>query len=82
MWREARVGDLVCVTPEARTRTAEENKRAASRRDPNGAYGPQSCVIGYVWRESFEGDTVCVTPETRTLVRTENQLAPSRRVGG
>ena len=82
VWRVARPADLVCVTPEARSRTAEENRRAASRRDPGGAYGPESCVVGYVWREAFEGDTVCVTPETRTLVREENRLAASRRTGG
>ncbi len=82
VWRVARPDDLVCVTPEARSRTAEENRRAGSRRDPNGAYGPRSCISGYVWREAFDGDTVCVTPETRTLVREENRQAASRRAGG
>lgn len=82
VWRVAKPDDLVCVTPEARACTAEENQRAAARRDPNGAYGPHSYVGGYVWREAFERDTVCVTPETRTLVREENRLAASRRVGG
>lgn len=65
VWREARVGDAVCVRPEDRTRTAQENATAADRRDPNGAYGPQSCKQGSVWRQAFDGDTVCVTPDTR-----------------
>jgi hypothetical protein len=82
VWRTASPNDLVCVTPEARARTTQENARAATRRDPNGAYGPESCISGFVWREAFAGDTVCVTPETRTLVREENRLAASRRAGG
>jgi hypothetical protein len=81
VWREARPADLVCVTPDARQRTAGENAAAGSRVDPNGAYGPATCISGYVWREAFEGDTVCVTPETRDLVRSENQAASTRRVG-
>ena len=65
VWREARPGDTVCVRPEDRARTAQENATAADRVDPNGAYGPQSCKQGFVWREAFDGDTVCVTPDTR-----------------
>jgi len=82
VWREARQGDVVCVTPEARTQAASENRRLAERRDPGGAYGPNSCVQGYVWREAFDGDIVCVTPERRQMVRQENSVAASRRVGG
>lgn len=78
VWREARPGDQVCVTPESRARTAGENAQAANRRNPNGAYGPNTCVSGYVWREAYEGDVVCVTPDVRTLVREENRLGPSR----
>ncbi len=81
VWRGARPADLVCVTPEARQRTASENAAAGSRVDPNGAYGPATCISGYVWREAFEGDTVCVPPETRDLVRSENQAASTHRVG-
>ncbi|MEE2690677.1 MAG: trypsin-like serine protease [Pseudomonadota bacterium] len=78
VWREARPGDYVCVTPESRARTANENAQAASRRNPNGAYGPNTCVSGYVWREAYDGDVVCVTPEVRALVKEENRLGPSR----
>lgn len=65
VWREARAGDAVCVRPDDRTRTGQENATAADRRDPNGPYGPQSCKQGSVWRQAFDGDTVCVTPDTR-----------------
>ena len=83
VWREARPNDLVCVTPESRTRVREENRTASSRIQPGGgASGPFTCLSGFVWREAFEGDLVCVTPEGRTLVREENRQAASRRVGG
>lgn len=65
VWREARVGDAVCVFPVDRTRTAQENADAADKVDPNGAYGPQSCQQGLVWRQAFDGDAVCVSPDTR-----------------
>lgn len=79
VWREASAGDRVCVPPEARSRTAEENRVAGQRRDPSGAYGPNTCKQGFVWREAFAGDVVCVTPEVRSLVREENRLDSGRR---
>jgi hypothetical protein len=78
VWREARPSDHVCVTPDSRRRVAQENRTAASRRDPNGAYGPASCKQGFVWREAFESDTVCVTPEVRAEVSEENRVAATR----
>lgn len=78
VWREARATDFVCVTPESRSLATRENATASSRIDPNGQWGPFSCVSGFVWREAFDGDTVCVTPERRAAVREENQLGPSR----
>jgi len=76
--RLATSDDRVCVPPQARERTVQENKHAPSLVDPNGAYGPASCVGGYVWREAFPGDTVCVTPAVRSIVREENLLAHPR----
>ncbi|MEU7728592.1 hypothetical protein AB0B78_25660 [Streptomyces sp. NPDC040724] len=39
-------------------------------RDPaGGAYGPDTCLQGYVWRESFDGDTQCVTPAERDVAK-------------
>jgi len=78
VWREAKPDDYVCVPPASRSRVSKENAEAASRRDPDGAYGPNTCINGYVWREAFDGDVVCVTPEVRALVKEENRLGPSR----
>jgi hypothetical protein len=80
VWREARVGDTVCVTPAVRERTAQENANPAQYRDPNGgAYGPNTCLQGYVWREAFDGDTVCVTPDIRAQTLADNAAAASRK---
>jgi hypothetical protein len=81
VWREAWSDDHVCVTPQTRSQTAEDNRLADSRRSPNGGpYGPDTCRQGYVWREAFPGDHVCVPPETRTRAVEDNRLAASRRV--
>ena len=82
VWREAVPGDHVCVTPETRTQTREDNNLAASRRDPaGGAFGPDTCLTGFVWREAVPGDRVCVSPATRTQAQEDNILVASRRVG-
>jgi hypothetical protein len=65
VWRAARPGDAVCVTPSDRDRTVGENAAAASNVDPQAGSGPQGCIEGLVWRQAFDGDTVCVTPDTR-----------------
>jgi hypothetical protein len=80
VWREARAGDHVCVTPANRTITWQENSLAASRRQPGGgAYGPDTCKNGYVWREAFASDLVCVTPDRRTQAKDDNAHAAERR---
>ncbi|MFN9973530.1 MAG: hypothetical protein ACK58T_26940, partial [Phycisphaerae bacterium] len=54
---------------------------AGVRRSPvGGAYGPDTCLPGFVWREAFPGDRVCVPPATRTATAEENRLGQSRRV--
>ncbi len=78
VWRGSRPSDHVCVTPEMRTRTAEDNKLALSRRQNGGPYGVDTCLAGFVWREAVPGDHVCVTPEMRTLVRNDNSAAMQR----
>lgn len=80
VWREARPGDHVCVTPQTRDDVARQN-RAAPRLWTNGAYGRHTCVQGYVWREAFQGDNVCVDPKFRDDTRRDNELAAQRRVG-
>jgi hypothetical protein len=78
VWRDARDGDGVCVTPDERDRAHADNAMADSRRDPKGAYGPNSCISGFVWREAFEGDYVCVTPDQRDRVKEDNAATESR----
>jgi hypothetical protein len=78
VWREAFVGDHVCVTGEERQRVADDNAAAASRVDPSGPYGPNSCVSGYVWRVARPDDLVCVTGEERQQVADDNAAAASR----
>ncbi|MFJ3921882.1 hypothetical protein [Streptomyces sp. NPDC090022] len=76
--RAAYEGDLVCVTPEIRDRTARENQLGPSRRMPGGAYGPQTCKPGFVWREAGPQDQVCVPPASRDQARRDNAAALSR----
>jgi hypothetical protein len=82
VWREATSTpvDHVCVTPEVRTQTQQDNALASSRRNPNGGpFGPDTCLQGYVWREAVAGDHVCVVPTTRDQARTDNRHAAERR---
>ena len=69
----------MCVTPATRTRTAQDNAAAASRRDPSAGYGPYGCQAGYVWREARPSDLVCVTPNIRDQAKVDNAAAASRR---
>jgi hypothetical protein len=81
VWREARPGDTVCVTPPVRTATAQQNAAAAQNVQPGGgAYGPNTCKQGFVWREAYGGDVVCVTPDVRTQAANDNAAAQSRYV--
>ena len=79
VWREAFVGDVVCVVPETRTQTAYDNSQVSKRINPGGGqYGAFSCRSGYVWREASPSDLVCVTPETRTQTAYDNSMAVDR----
>jgi hypothetical protein len=73
VWRGAALGDLTCVTPATRSRTASENAAAGSRHLPNS----DVCVQGYVWREGVGGDHVCVTPAARAQAQSDNAAAPA-----
>ena len=79
VWREARPGDTVCVTPDIRATVAQQNANRGANKDPDGAYGPESCAQGYLWREAFDGDTVCVTPAFRQQMLDANSAAASRK---
>lgn len=78
VWREASAQDRVCVVPETRDSTRQENALAAGRRAGGGAYGPDTCLPGYVWREAFGGDKVCVPPKSRERARRDNARAGAR----
>jgi hypothetical protein len=79
VWRAARPGDAVCVTPGVRDTTAQENQLAAQRVNPNGGpYGPDTCLQGFVWREAFDGDHVCAPVGSRTQAANDNAAAASR----
>jgi Mycobacterium membrane protein len=80
VFRLARPGDLVCVVPAVRDRTAQENANPTQNRQPGGgAYGTDTCKQGFVWREAFDGDTICVTPEERAQTLADNAAAESRK---
>jgi len=82
VWREARSGDMICVTPQSRALAADENIQAISRRESGPRDGVYYCLQGFVWREAFDGDTVCVIPAARQRVREENTAAISRTISG
>ena len=68
VWRDARDGDGVCVTPDERDVAKRQNANAANNRAGSG----NTCRSGYVWREAWVGDTVCVTPTERDAAKTQN----------
>jgi hypothetical protein len=81
VWREAVPDDHVCVTPETRSQTRDDNRLAGSRVNPDGGpYGPDTCRQGFVWREAVSDDHVCVLPKTRSQAWEDNRLAESRRI--
>ncbi len=75
VWREAcGTNDRVCVPPQTRTDTANENASASSR-VASGGY----CKQGFVWREACgPDDHVCVPPESRARAKDDNAAAPDR----
>jgi hypothetical protein len=75
VWREAFVGDHVCVAPERRASVVEDNATAAERRKPDSA---DICLRGYVWRLASPQDHVCVTQQARDEAFQDNSLAASR----
>lgn len=73
VWREARPGDTVCVSPGFRARTAAENAAPYANKVPASI----NCVSGFVWREAFDGDIICVTPDIRQQNWNANAAAQS-----
>ena len=79
VWREAFPGDYVCVTPEARSQAAQDNRSASGSNDHQFRAG--ACKQGYVWREADPHDLVCVTPAMRQQTWDDNAGAAGRVVG-
>ena len=70
VWREAFPGDYVCVTPEARSQAAQDNRSIEGSNDHQ--FSPEACRPGYVWREARPQDHVCVTPAVRQQTWIDN----------
>jgi len=78
VWRDAKDGDGVCVTPQQRAEAKAQNGNADNNRKVGGGpYGPNTCRDGYVWREAFAGDVVCVTPYERQKTADQNAAGPN-----
>lgn len=77
VWREARPGDTVCVTPAVRDQVATQNANPGSNKDPLAGSGPLSCSQGFVWREAFDGDAICVPTAFRQQMWDANAAAQS-----
>jgi hypothetical protein len=79
VWRDAKDGDTVCVTPAERAEAKAQNANAENNRKVGGgSFGPNTCRDGYVWREAFAGDVVCVTPYERQKAKDQNALSAER----
>jgi len=75
VWRDARDGDGVCVTPDERDIAKRQNANGPNNRTTAGG---NTCRSGYVWREAWVGDSVCVTPTERDAARDQNALNGQR----
>ena len=67
-----------CASARAVRTQARNDNAAKASRWVNGAYGPHTCISGYVWREAWPADDVCVTPAIRTQTAEENRTARDR----
>lgn len=79
--RLARPSDKVCVSKASAAQVIFDNNpdvqvsRKPNPPDPNGLYGINTCLQGYVWRDAFQGDQVCVDGATRDRAAQENANA-------
>jgi hypothetical protein len=75
VWRDAKDGDGVCVTPQERQVAKQQNANAANNVQSGGG---NTCRQGYVWRDAWDGDGVCVTPSERDQAELQNQMSAQR----
>jgi hypothetical protein len=91
VWRMADDRDYVCVTPQVRLETQQENaaapRRLELRREPGAAvldspgappFPLAGCAGGLVERQAVPGDGVCVTPQSRDRAAADNLARRSR----
>jgi len=79
---EADDSDHVCVTPDIRTQTAEDNAVACLPHQPSGGpYGPKTCLDGYVWLKRFLGTKSVLYRQPRQATA-DNAAASSRIAHG
>jgi len=76
VWRDAKDGDGICVTPNERAVAKQQNANAANKSTPSGG-----CKSGFVWRDAWDGDGVCVTPAERSAAKLQNIKSASRSTG-
>jgi hypothetical protein len=76
VWREAFVGDHVCVSPDTREQTQSDNANAAQRKRDR-----DECIEGLVWRLANAEDHVCVPQMTKEQAARDNELAETRLTG-
>ena len=74
VWRNARNGDVVCVTPQERDAAASQNLHALGNRVE---VTNNTCKPGLIWRNAWDGDDVCVTPQESDDARRQNRDGPS-----
>jgi len=76
VWRDAKDGDGVCVTPQERAAAKRQNANAPNNTLPTG-----NCKPGFVWRDAWNGDGVCVTPNERAAAKRQNARNEERSTG-
>ena len=76
VWRDAKDGDGICVTPNERAIAKQQNANAANTSTPSGG-----CKSGFVWRDAWDGDGTCVTPAERSAAKLQNINSASRSTG-
>jgi hypothetical protein len=76
VWREAFVGDTVCVPPGFRSQMFADNRDADLRHER----GSRNCISGYEWRQARPSDLVCVTPEIRSQVADQNRQPDAHKL--
>src|SRR5437879_2092442 len=79
VWREAFPGDYVCVTPEARSQAAQDNRSASGSNDHQFRAG--ACTQSLLSSVDDQHDLVSVPPAMRQQIWDDNAGASGRVAG-